>query len=180
MARFWSPVWARVGELATGAAGAGRVVPPDVLRADAYPVAPGSPEYPGVNEERTVEVLAKSGGHANRPLESPYVQGIRHGRCDLVIAYQYELDLPEVPAPDPAGGATTRARARASDDVEVVMRALTWPGNYGTLSNGSVLVSIEPDGDWRIDDRAAGVLLLTQPLLVRVSADPAAAWDLGA
>lgn len=179
MARLWSPVWERLGELATGAAGSGRVVPAGVLRADAYPVETADPEYPRLNLERTVTVLPRAGGHANRPIESPYTAGLRHGRCDLVIAYQYDDELPEVPAEDPAGSATTRARARASDDVEVVVRALTWPGNYSTLANGVTLVSVEPDGDWRIDDRQGGVIQLTQPLLVRVSADASTAWEMG-
>lgn len=181
MARFWSPVWEAVAEIATGAAGVGRVVPPSAFRADLFPgVELGDAEYPELNEERTLHVLATGGGNAVEPVGTPYADNEQSvGLCTLLVAYRYELEAPEVPTTTPGGGSTERARRRASDDHVVILRALKWAGNYGELANGVTLLSVEPAGRWSIDDRGAGVLLLQQPLLVRVAGDPAAAWDLG-
>jgi len=179
VARFWSPVFAAIAAIASGASGTGRVVPAGQFRSDLYAVEPGSPEYPEINLDRTMQVIPREGGYVNGPIESPFSGNNRRvAIVDLVVSYRYDLDLAEVPADD-GQSTTTAARARAADDIEVILRALTWPANYSTLSNGFDLVSIVPDGRWRLDDRGNGQLLLTQPLTVEIAANPATSVDLG-
>lgn len=181
MAQFWTPVFEEVARIATGATGSGRVVPANTFRADLYPVEPGEAEYPTINEERTLRVLATGGGTAVDPVGTPYASNEHSvGRCTLQVAYVYELAAPEVPTTTPGGGTTERARRRAADDHAVILRALKWAGNYGALANGVTLLSVEPAGPWSIDDRGEGVLLMVQPLLVRVAGDPATGWEIGA
>lgn len=180
MAKFWSPVFDEVARIATGATGSGRVVPASTFRADLYPVDLGAEEYPALNVDRTIRVTATGGGTAVEPAGTPYASNEHSvATCNLVVAYLYDLEAPEVPTTTPGGGSTERARRRAADDAVVILRALKWAGNYSTLANGVTLVSIEPAGRWGLDDRGNGVLLLVVALLVRVAADPATAWELG-
>lgn len=181
MARHWSPVLDEVARIAAGASGSGRVVPPSTFRADLYAVEPGDPEYPELAIERTLRVRVTGGGTGVEPIGTPYCSN-EHDTCSCVleVAYRYDLAGPEVETTTPGGGETERARRRAADDHKVILRALKWAANYSTLANGVTIVSVEPAGRWSIDDRGAGVLLLVQPLLVRVASDPATAWDLGA
>lgn len=180
MATAVSPVLAFVADLATGVTGTGRVVPASTFQADRYAATPGDPAYPEVNVERTLALVYTGAKPTTDPVGSPY-QGcdFEWVYCDLAIAYRYDVE-PAAVGTDPGEDRTSRARLRAADDRRVILRALTWPPNYGAASNGSTIVSIEPSGPHRIEDLGDGVLRAVQPLAVLVQFDPATAHDLGA
>ena len=92
------------------------------------------------------------------------------------VGYRYDLDPAEVPAP--AGDAkTAQARARAADDKAVIRRALLWPANYGTATNG-VRVGQIICGPHRIEDNGNGVLVSVLPCELRVEYNPATVWEM--
>lgn len=181
MARAISPVLDYVASLVLGTAGTGRTVPANTFRADVLASEMGDAEYPQVLADRTVSVRYDGRGRARDQLTSGAPQVLR---VTLTVGYRYDLDAAEVSATDGADRAG-KARRRAADDHEVIMRALTWAENGNTtLANGATVVQIAPAGDetdgaQTIDDIGNGLILSRTPLLVTVQISPLTAWELG-
>lgn len=136
------------------------------LRSDRYPDAAGDPGYPLIDADRTVE--ARYVGSRLRPFA---------GACrrlelsvDLRIAYRYATDPTTVGADD-GEAATSTARLRAADDAALIREALLNAANYGTASNGAVVVLITP-GDHSLDDPGDGALIGVLPVLLVASYVP--------
>lgn len=175
MAQLVSPVLAWLAALVTGASGTGRVVPASVLRSDRFDATLGDADYPAINADRTVSVLYQ--GDTGGVTDSPYCGCVRETwPVEVRVGYRYDLDPAEVPAP--AGDAqTAQARARAADDKGVIRRALLWPANYGTASNGVVITHVVP-GAHRVEDSGNGVLVSVLPCELRVEYNPATVWEM--
>lgn len=171
-----SPVCAFVAAIVTGAAGVGRVVPPNVLRQDVLRDGFDDPGYPAINEERTVAVRYL--GDDGLSPDSPFC-GCRRKtlHLEVVIAYRYDTETASVGDANPGASKGEAERLRAADDKAVVELALDWPANFGTATNGAVIVNLTP-GAHRFDDTGVAILS-TFPVTVLMEYDPRTAWAMG-
>lgn len=175
MATRWSAAFGRVAAIVAGTYGTGRTVTASTFRSDRYAAELGEPERPLTGQERTFE-LRPIGVSFDPPLNPLCSNQLHRIACELVVAYVHAQEIAEVPA---AAGESqsTAARLRAIDDLGMVERALSWPANWGALSNDTTLVGVIPGAQRfeTLDDVTLSVL----PLELLVASSNVTAWDLG-
>lgn len=180
MARWFSQTRDYVIGLATGAIGATLPVPPGVFKSAPGDVVLGTVEQPALKSDRLC--VGRYVGRGTPPGQPASAHGSNERdsvRLELRVSYRYDLD-PDASATRPGLDRQEPARCRAGDDAQVILVALSHPDNYGDAGNGVEVLSIELDGEHRVEDPRNGFSLVSVfPLRVEVASSRTSGWDLG-
>ena len=180
MARWYSATRDYVIDLATGAIGTTHAVPPAVFKSAPADVVLGTVEQPALNTDRLC--VGRYVGRGTPPGLPANAWGSNERdslRMELRVSYRYDLD-PDASATRPGIDRQELARCRAADDAQVILVALAHPDNLGDAGNGVEVLSIDLDGEHRVEDPRNGVSVVSVfPLRVEVASSRTADWDLG-